>query len=165
MPFPLPTKSPHTAPPEVALPHHAEDLDDMARRLEASGNYRMLRRLVPRPLSPPPIDQSWKIGAVLHTRWRQAAVRGRDGGGGSPMLTADLQRIIVPRPAIEHLAQLARTIVADIAKTRGGDQRWFPPLEDHELAIAEALWRGGSVRRLRAIVERILAYREANPRN
>jgi hypothetical protein len=38
----------------------------------------------------------------------------------------------------------------------------------HEIGrslVGEALWRGGSVRRLRAIVERILAYREANPRH
>ena len=31
--------------------------------------------------------------------------------------------------------------------------------------IAEELWKGGSVRRLYAIVERILAYRESKPRN
>ena len=43
--------------------------------------------------------------------------------------------------------------------------RWYPPLEDHELAIAEALWQDKSVRRLHAIVERILARRESNPRN
>jgi hypothetical protein len=83
-----------------------------------------------------------------------------------PAALRDRLRIVVlPQPSIEHLPQLARTIVADIAVTRGGDMRWFPPLEDHELAIAETLWRGGSVRRLRAIVERLLAYREQNPRN
>jgi ATP-dependent Lon protease len=78
----------------------------------------------------------------------------------------DRLRIVeLPQPAIEHLPQLARSIVADIAMTRGGDGRWFPPLEDHELAIAETLWRGGSVRRLRAVVERLLAYREKSPRH
>ncbi|HZQ14064.1 MAG TPA: AAA family ATPase [Pseudolabrys sp.] len=76
-----------------------------------------------------------------------------------------LRIVTLPRPGIEHLPQIARTIVADIATARGGDPRWFPPLEDHELAVAESLWRGGSVRRLYIIVERLLALRESNPRN
>ncbi len=76
-----------------------------------------------------------------------------------------LRIVVLPQPSIEHLPQLARSIVADVVETKGGDMRWFPPLEDHELAIAETLWRGGSVRRLRAIIERLLAYREQNPRN
>jgi hypothetical protein len=77
----------------------------------------------------------------------------------------DRLRIVrLPRPTIEHLPALARGIVADIARERGGDPRFWPPLEDGELAIAERLWRGGSVRRLRAIVERLPAYREERPR-
>ena len=76
-----------------------------------------------------------------------------------------LRIVTLPRPGIEHLPQLTRAIVADVAKTRGGDARWYPMLDDGELAVAESLWRGGSVRRLRAIVERILAHRERKPRN
>jgi ATP-dependent Lon protease len=76
-----------------------------------------------------------------------------------------LRVIRLPVPTAEHLIPLARTIVADIAGERGGDPRWFPALDDGELAIAEELWPGGSVRRLRAVVERILAYRESAPRN
>jgi len=65
MPF-LPTiKTQHTAPPDAAPRHHAEDLDDMARRLTATGDYKVLRRLVPRPLSPAPADGSHKTGIVL----------------------------------------------------------------------------------------------------
>ncbi|MCK9918042.1 AAA family ATPase [Microbacteriaceae bacterium K1510] len=75
-----------------------------------------------------------------------------------------LRIVLLPRPAIGHLPQLARGIVADVARERGGDPRWWPDLDDGELAIAEALWRGGSVRRLRAIVERLLAHREERPR-
>ncbi len=83
-----------------------------------------------------------------------------------PAPLRDRLRIIeLPQPSIDHLPQLARTIVADIAIMNGGDVRWFPPLEDHELAITETLWHGGSLRRLRAIVERLLAYREQNPRH
>jgi hypothetical protein len=83
-----------------------------------------------------------------------------------PAPLKDRLRIVrLPRPTIEHLPALARGIVADIARERGGDARFFPGLDDPELAVAEALWaRGGSVRRLRAIVERLLAYREERPR-
>lgn len=76
-----------------------------------------------------------------------------------------LRIAVLPRPSVGHLPQLARSIVADVARTRGGDARWFPPLEDHELAVAEGLWRGGSVRRLHAVIERILAHREQSPRH
>ena len=75
-----------------------------------------------------------------------------------------LRIIVLPRPGIEHLPQLARAIVAEIAKTRGSDARWYPMLDDGELAVAESLWRGGSVRRLRAIVVRFVALREQRPR-
>jgi hypothetical protein len=84
-----------------------------------------------------------------------------------PAPLKDRLRIVrLPRPTIEHLPALARGIVADIARERGGDPRFFPALDCPELAVAEALWaRGGSVRRLRAIIERLLAYREIKPRN
>jgi hypothetical protein len=76
-----------------------------------------------------------------------------------------LRTVRLPDPGREHLPALARCIVADIAREQGGDPRWFPTLDDCELMIAEELWKGGSVRRLYAIVERILAYRESKPRN
>jgi hypothetical protein len=76
-----------------------------------------------------------------------------------------LRVLRLPEPTLDHMIQLARGIIADIARENGGDERWFPDLEDGELAVVEGLWRGGSVRRLRAIVERILARRESNPRN
>jgi ATP-dependent Lon protease len=83
-----------------------------------------------------------------------------------PAPLRDRLRVVrLPEPTIEHLPALARGIVADIAKERAGDARWWPNLEDGELAVVEGLWPGGSVRRLRAIVERILAYREQRPRN
>ena len=77
----------------------------------------------------------------------------------------DRLRIVrLPQPSVEHLPALVRGIVAEVAQA-GGDRRWYPMLSDGELAVAEGLWRGGSVRRLRAIVERVLAYRETNARN
>lgn len=83
-----------------------------------------------------------------------------------PAPLKDRVRILrLPRPTIEHLPALARGIVADVARERGGDVRWWPPLDEDEIDIAGRLWLGGSVRRLRTVVERILAYREANPRH
>jgi hypothetical protein len=70
----------------------------------------------------------------------------------------------VDNPTIDHLPALARSIVVDIARERGGDPRFFPDLDEGELMIAEQLWDGGSVRRLRTIVERLIAYREQWPR-
>jgi hypothetical protein len=70
----------------------------------------------------------------------------------------------MPDPKVEHMPALVRAIVWDIGRAHG-DPRWVPMLDDGELMVAEGLWRGGSVRRLLAIVERILAYRESKPRN
>lgn len=40
-------------------------LDDLARRLEATGDYKVLRRLVPRPPIPMSADYSGKIGIII----------------------------------------------------------------------------------------------------
>lgn len=82
-----------------------------------------------------------------------------------PPLRDRLRIIRLPRPTIDHMPALARGIVADVAGERGGDPRWWPELDDVELAIAAELWAGGSVRKLRAIVERLLAARERAPRH
>jgi hypothetical protein len=76
-----------------------------------------------------------------------------------------LRILTLTRPTAEHLPALCRGIVADIARERGGDARWWPDLDGLELDVAEELWRGGSVRRLRTIVEKLLATREGAPRN
>lgn len=75
-----------------------------------------------------------------------------------------LRLIVLPEPSIEHLPQLARAIVDEIAAEAGGDPRWSPHLDDGELAIAETLWPGGSVRQLRTIVTRILSGRQSRAR-
>ncbi len=83
-----------------------------------------------------------------------------------PSPLRDRLRVIkLPLPTVDHLPALARCIVDDLAAEAGGDRRWFADLNDGELAVAEGLWTTGSVRRLRAIVERIVAYREQRPRH
>ncbi len=78
----------------------------------------------------------------------------------------DRLRIVrMPQPRREDLPTLARAMVNDVARERGGNPAWWPHLNEDELEIAGRLWLGGSVRRLRVIVERLLAAREKNARN
>jgi hypothetical protein len=78
----------------------------------------------------------------------------------------DRLRIVrMPEPRREDLPILVRAMVADVARERGGNPAWWPPLNEDEIEIAGRLWLGGSVRRLRVIVERLLAAREKNARN
>jgi len=78
----------------------------------------------------------------------------------------DRLRIVrIPPPRREDLPALARAMVNDVARERGGNPAWWPHLNEDELEIAGRLWPGGSVRRLRVIVERLLAAREKNARN
>ena len=78
----------------------------------------------------------------------------------------DRLRILrMPEPRRKDLPTLARAIVADVARERGGNPAWWPHLNEDEIEIAGRLWLGGSVRRLRVIVERLLAAREKNARN
>jgi hypothetical protein len=78
----------------------------------------------------------------------------------------DRLRIVrMPEPRREDLPILARAIVADVARERGGNPAWWPHLNEDEIEIAGRLWLGGSVRRLRVIIERLLAAREKNARN
>jgi len=42
------------SPPEIVLPHNTQTTEAMARTLEATGNYKILRRLVPGLPSPVP---------------------------------------------------------------------------------------------------------------
>ena len=79
---------------------------------------------------------------------------------GLPGPLRDRFRILrIPVPTVEHLPALARGIVADLVKESASDPHWFPPLDEGELWIAGELWKGGSVRRLREIIGRILVHR------
>ena len=81
---------------------------------------------------------------------------------GAPL--RDRLRVVrIDEPKAGHLIAIVRTIVADIGG-ESGDARWYPPLTDDELYIAAGLWHGGSVRRLRSVVEKILARRESGAR-
>ncbi|MDE5460248.1 AAA family ATPase [Bradyrhizobium sp. CSS354] len=67
-----------------------------------------------------------------------------------------------PNPTSADLDALLPAIIADLAKDRGLDTHWVPPLDGTEHIAAAQSWHGGSVRLLRRIVEAILRDRDAN---
>jgi ATP-dependent Lon protease len=70
-----------------------------------------------------------------------------------PAPLRDRLRIIrIPHPTNEHLPAIARGIV---------DENFAAPLDGDEIEIARRIWKGGSIRKLRAIVECLLARRDA----
>ncbi len=55
----------HAQPPATAAPADGDETEISARRLEATGDYKVLRRLVPRQPTPQPAGYTGKIGIVL----------------------------------------------------------------------------------------------------
>ena len=65
-----------------------------------------------------------------------------------------------PKPAAGDLNALLPAVIADLARERTLDPRWVPPLDGDEHWAVARHWRGGSVRRLRRILEAILRERD-----
>jgi ATP-dependent Lon protease len=65
-----------------------------------------------------------------------------------------------PKPTAGDLDALLPAVIADLAKERGLDTSWVPPLDGAEHTAVARNWRGGSVRRLRRVVEAILRERD-----
>lgn len=65
-----------------------------------------------------------------------------------------------PKPTAGDLGALLPAVIADLANERGLDASWVPPLDGAEHTAVARNWRGGSVRRLRRIVEAILRERD-----
>lgn len=81
----------------------------------------------------------------------------------SPLL--DRFRIIAfPKPTLGDLDALLPGLFAAIVTDRGVDRRWMTPLNVHERATISTVWRGGSVRRLRRVLEFILQFRDRTAR-
>ncbi|WP_204238368.1 AAA family ATPase [Microvirga arvi] len=72
-----------------------------------------------------------------------------------------LRVLHIPRPKAEHLPAIARTMVADIREENGVDERWLPDLDGDELDLLAGQWTGGSMRRLRRLVEVLVMGRAA----
>jgi ATP-dependent Lon protease len=78
-----------------------------------------------------------------------------------PWALRDRFRVIeVPKPRASDIDALIPAVIKDIATDRRLDARWIPPLDQHDHDAARSLWHGGSVRRLRRIVEAIINAKE-----
>jgi ATP-dependent Lon protease len=64
-----------------------------------------------------------------------------------------------PKPRAADLKAMLPAILADLVRERGLDGRWVQPIDDVEYTAVARAWRGGSVRRLRRILEPILRHR------
>jgi len=78
-----------------------------------------------------------------------------------PSPIRDRMRVVTfPKPGADDLGALLPAVIADLARERGIDRNWVPPLDGFEHAAVARHWCGGSVRRLRRIVEAILRERD-----
>ena len=78
-----------------------------------------------------------------------------------PAPIRDRFRVITfPKPTANDLDALLPAVTADLARERGLDSRWVAPLDGAEREAVAQHWRGGSVRRLRRLVEAILRERD-----
>ena len=79
-----------------------------------------------------------------------------------PSPIRDRFRVIkFPKPSAGDIDGLLPAVIADLARERGLDESWIPPLDGAEHGAVARHWRGGSVRRLRRIVEAILRERDS----
>ena len=78
-----------------------------------------------------------------------------------PSPIRDRMRVVTfPKPSADDLDALLPAVIADLARDRGLDQSWVPPLDGAEHTAVARHWRRGSVRRLRRIVEAVLRERD-----
>jgi ATP-dependent Lon protease len=78
-----------------------------------------------------------------------------------PAPIRDRFRVVTfPKPGAGDLNALLPAVIADLARERGLVESWVPPLDGAEHAAVARNWRGGSVRRLRRIVEAVLRERD-----
>ena len=78
-----------------------------------------------------------------------------------PAPIRDRMRVVAfPKPNADDLDALLPAVIADLARERGLEQSWVPPFDGVEQTAVARNWRGGSVRRLRRIVEAVLRERD-----
>jgi ATP-dependent Lon protease len=78
----------------------------------------------------------------------------------SPIL--DRFRVVTfPKPTAKDLDSLLPALLGGLARERGIDRAWLTPLDGVEYAAVSKAWRGGSVRRLRRLVEAVLRDRDS----
>lgn len=125
--------------------HNGTFVDSVLTFLEPSSARRVLD---------PALEVECDLSAVSYI----ATANGLDG---VPRPLLDRLRVIrMPDPKPEHASALIARILDDIAADRGLDRRWLQPLAGDELEIVQKAWPGGSLRRLRRVLELILDGRD-----
>jgi ATP-dependent Lon protease len=72
----------------------------------------------------------------------------------------DCCRIVeFPEPRREELPTLSRQILSDMLAKQGSDERWLVPLDGTEMEAILEVWSGGSLRKLRRMLESVLTSR------
>ncbi len=94
---------------------------------------------------------------VSHVTWLMTANSLHDLSGP---LRDRCQIIQFPEPDRENLPTLARLLMIDILADRGLDHRWATALDPHEIEAVARVWSGGSLRKLRSLIEVVLKSRE-----
>ena len=73
----------------------------------------------------------------------------------------DRMRVVhVPEPKLEHLGDLARSIIDGIAEEKGWQPGMIEPLDELEKAVIRKVWKGGSIRRLSVAITRLVEARD-----
>ncbi|WP_244498700.1 AAA family ATPase [Methylobacterium sp. GXS13] len=103
----------------------------------------------PDPCVQAELDLSWvSVVATANVDWTLPA----------PLL--DRLRVVdFAMPRASHLEGLLPALLDQVAAERGLDPRWFPPLDAVETMALRRSWRGGSVRRLRRMLDGVLRVR------
>ncbi len=105
----------------------------------------------PDPCLQADLDLSWvSMICTANEAWRLPG----------PLLDRFRAVLSFPEPGPEHLDALLPALVEDIARERRLDVRFFPPLDGIERDALRRRWQGGSVRRLRRMVDAVLRVRE-----
>lgn len=78
-----------------------------------------------------------------------------------PRPLRDRCRILeVPNPSWNHVGDLVKTIICDLASERDLHPNWIAPLDGDELSLVRKAWNGGSIRKLRRVIEVLVAGRD-----
>jgi ATP-dependent Lon protease len=136
-------------------------LDEIEKAGTRSDNGRLVDSLIPyleqetaRQIFDPYLECAVDLSAVSY-----AATANSLSGIPQPLL--DRFRVLeIPVPGREHLPAIVRTMTQDVRAERGGDPAWIPDLDEEEIQLIAEQWDGGSMRRLRRMIEVVLSGRE-----
>ncbi|AWN44708.1 AAA family ATPase [Methylobacterium durans] len=104
------------------------------------------------------------IQAELDLSWVSTAFTANETWALPGPLLDRLRVVEFPVPGPEHLDRLLPALLADIARERGLDARWFHAVDGVELAALRSRWGGGSVRLLRRMLDGVLRVRDRTAR-